>query len=74
MNNNMKKTYTMPQIIVVRGEYEGALLAGSVKKPETHIGEGGDTSESSGTETGGSSEFVDQGAKEHFNAWTAWDD
>ena len=74
MNNKMKKTYTMPQIIVVRGVYEAALLAGSVKNPETHIGEDEKTSESSGTETGGSSEFTGQGAKEHYNAWTAWDD
>lgn len=73
MNNNMKKRYTMPQIMVVRGEYETVLLAGSVKNPQTHIGEDKNT-EQSGTETGGSSEFTGQGAKEHFNAWTAWDD
>ncbi len=63
----------MPQIVVVRGEYEGALLAGSVKNPETHIGEDKNT-ETSGTETGRSDEFTDLGAKEHYNAWTAWDD
>ncbi len=74
----MKKRYIMPQVCVISGEYECHILAGSgpSKDSQAIIG-GGDTGgnqETSGTESSGSDQFHGVGAKEHYNAWDAWED
>ncbi len=74
----MKKRYIMPQVCVISGEYECHILAGSVDpSKDSHTTVGGDgaggNQESSGTESSGSG-GMGQGAKEHYNAWDAWED
>ncbi len=73
----MKKTYIAPQMEIVGGIYDTYILAGSGGGTEPGFSYGSDgkggNQESGGT---GSSDGGDlgQGAKEHYNAWTVWED
>lgn len=73
----MKKKYIAPQAEIVGGIYDICILAGSGNGGAgTTIGGGGDggNQEKDGNtgSTGGENVFL--GAKNHFNAWTAWED
>ncbi len=75
----MKKRYIMPQVCVISGEFECHILAGSgpSKDSEAIIGGGeqGGNQEAGKTEGAGSGELEGGvGAKEHYNAWDAWED
>ncbi len=73
----MKKKYIAPQAEIVGGIYDTCILAGSGNGGAgTTIGGGGDgdNKKTDGTGSTGGEEVDDVGAKEHFNAWTAWED
>ncbi len=73
----MKKIYIMPQVCVISGEYECHILAGSGPSKDSQTTYGGDgdggNQKTDGTESSGSG-GMHQGAKEHYNAWDAWED
>ncbi len=64
----MKKKYIVPTVAVTKCQLEGLIAASPSKKAEqyTPAGDGGDIPQDS---SGDGSK-----AKEHFNAWTAWED
>ncbi len=74
----MKKTYIAPQMEIVGGIYDTYILAGSGGGTEPGFSYGSDgkdgNQESGGTGSAGSGEGYEQGAKEHYNAWTVWED
>ncbi len=72
----MKKRYIMPQVCVISGEFECHILAGSGGGGSHEIGDGGDggNKETGTTEGTGGGDIADVGAKEHYNAWDAWED
>ncbi len=71
----MKKKYIAPQAEIVGGIYDTCILAGSKgEDSETGSTIGDKNNTESGEMGGNDGGNLDQGAKEHFNAWTAWDD
>ncbi len=66
----MKKEYTTPTILLTKCQLEGIIAAspGHSADQDTPATGGGD----SGISQDGSGDG--QKAKEHFNAWTAWED
>ncbi len=73
----MKKTYIAPQMEIVGGIYDTYILAGSGGGPESGStqGSGSEGGNQKTDETGSSDGAgLGQGAKEHYNAWTVWED
>ncbi len=70
----MKKKYTAPAVIVTKCQLEGIIAASPTKEPEqqTPAAGSGDSSGTTGIPEAGSGDG--QKAKEHYNAWTAWED
>lgn len=62
---------------IVGGIYDTYILAGSgggTESGSTHgSGSQGGNQQTGGTESSGG-DNLDQGAKEHYNAWTVWED
>lgn len=74
----MKKKYIAPQAEIVGGIYDTCILAGSTgdsSSGSTHGSgsEGGNQEQQGGIDKSDGS-GLGGGAKEHFNAWTAWED
>ncbi len=63
----MKKEYTTPTIVLTKCQLEGIIAAspGQSTEQDTPASGGGISEDKSGD---------GQKAKEHFNAWTAWED
>ncbi len=68
----MKKEYTTPTIVLTKCQLEGIIAAspGHSTEQDTPAGDGG----SGGGDIPSTDKGDGQKAKEHFNAWTAWED